>query len=222
MDVLGQGERARQCFWYPLAIATLNEDPELASAALLAEVLKRAFFSRRADSAFVYAKVGLERSLLPGLACGLIEASGGVVADPRDRRGAGVRRGGQNCGRAAARRPPFAGRQLYRRGAARAARCACCPKGPSADPFFRASGRDHFVANHLRSCVVRSRRSLTRLSSASSARRPNGYSTSAGSLPNMANGQSGLFEFRHQRRAQAGRRAATKNCSTWLSAICTR
>ena len=44
MDELGQGERARQCFWYPLAIATLNEDPELASAALLAEVLKRAFF----------------------------------------------------------------------------------------------------------------------------------------------------------------------------------
>ena len=59
MDELGQGERARQCFWYPLAIATLNEDPELASAALLAEVLKRAFFSRRADSAFVYSKVGL-------------------------------------------------------------------------------------------------------------------------------------------------------------------
>ncbi len=27
MDVLGQGERARHCFWYPIAIATLNEDP---------------------------------------------------------------------------------------------------------------------------------------------------------------------------------------------------
>jgi len=78
MDELGQGERARQCFWYPLAIATLNEDPELASAALLAEVLKRAFFSRRSDSAFVYAKVGLSDLYCPG-SVRLIEASGGLV-----------------------------------------------------------------------------------------------------------------------------------------------
>jgi protoporphyrinogen oxidase len=46
-------------FLYPLAIATLNEVPERASAALLAEVLKRAFFSRRADSAFLFSTVGL-------------------------------------------------------------------------------------------------------------------------------------------------------------------
>jgi squalene-associated FAD-dependent desaturase len=78
MDVLGQGERARRCFWYPLAIATLNEDPELASAALLAEVLKRAFFSRRSDSAFVYAKVGLSDLYCPG-SVRIIEKSGGVV-----------------------------------------------------------------------------------------------------------------------------------------------
>src|SRR6202022_2654405 len=78
MDVLGQGERARRCFWYPLAIATLNEDPELASAALLAEVLKRAFFSRRSDSAFVYAKVGLSDLYCPG-SVRIIEQSGGVV-----------------------------------------------------------------------------------------------------------------------------------------------
>jgi hydroxysqualene dehydroxylase len=78
MDVLGQGERARRCFWYPLAIATLNEDPELASAALLAEVLKRAFFSRRSDSAFVYAKVGLSDLYCPG-SVRIIEERGGVV-----------------------------------------------------------------------------------------------------------------------------------------------
>jgi hydroxysqualene dehydroxylase len=78
MDELGQDERARQCFWYPLAIATLNEDPELASAALLAEVLKRAFFSRRSDSAFVYAKVGLSDLYCPG-SVRLIEARGGLV-----------------------------------------------------------------------------------------------------------------------------------------------
>ena len=52
-----------------MAIATLNEDPELASAALLAEVLKRAFFSRRSDSAFVYAKVGLSDLYCPA-SCG--------------------------------------------------------------------------------------------------------------------------------------------------------
>jgi squalene-associated FAD-dependent desaturase len=78
MDVLGQGERARQCLWYPLAIATLNEDPDLASAALLAEVLKRAFFSRRSDSAFVYAKVGLSDLYCPG-SVRMIESSGGLV-----------------------------------------------------------------------------------------------------------------------------------------------
>jgi len=78
MDLLGQGERARRCLWYPLAIATLNEDPEVASAALLAEVLKRAFFSRRADSAFVYAKVGLSDLYCPA-SVRMIEAGGGLV-----------------------------------------------------------------------------------------------------------------------------------------------
>ena len=78
MDRLGQGNRARQCLWYPLAIATLNEDPEIASAALLAEVLKRAFFSRRSDSAFVYARLGLSDLYCSGsVRC--IEAGGGTV-----------------------------------------------------------------------------------------------------------------------------------------------
>ncbi|HLK86780.1 MAG TPA: hydroxysqualene dehydroxylase HpnE [Candidatus Binataceae bacterium] len=78
MDELGQGERARRCLWYPIAIATLNENPEAASAALLAEVLRRAFFGRRADSAFVYARVGLsDLYCLPSAR--LIEAGGGVV-----------------------------------------------------------------------------------------------------------------------------------------------
>jgi squalene-associated FAD-dependent desaturase len=79
MDQLKQGARARRYFWYPLAIATLNDDPELASAALLAEVLKRAFFSRRDDSAFVYSKVGLS-DLYCGAAHDAIENAGGVVA----------------------------------------------------------------------------------------------------------------------------------------------
>ncbi|HJU28858.1 MAG TPA: hydroxysqualene dehydroxylase HpnE [Candidatus Binataceae bacterium] len=80
MDSTRQSERARKCFWEPLAIATLNEDPELASAALLAEVMKRAFFSRRRDSAFVYSTVGLS-DLYCGAARAFIEKRDGVVAN---------------------------------------------------------------------------------------------------------------------------------------------
>jgi squalene-associated FAD-dependent desaturase len=79
MDALRQSERARQCFWYPLAIATLNDEPSIASAALLAEVLKRAFFSRRSDSAFVYSKVGLSDLYCKG-AADFIERNGGMIA----------------------------------------------------------------------------------------------------------------------------------------------
>jgi squalene-associated FAD-dependent desaturase len=79
MDALAQGKRARQAFWYPLSIATLNDEPEVSSAALLAEVLKRGFFSKRADSAFVYSRVGLSDLYCTG-AAEIIERSGGVVA----------------------------------------------------------------------------------------------------------------------------------------------
>ncbi len=79
MELLRQGQHARESFWYPLAIATLNEDPERSSAALLAEVLKRAFFSRRRDSAFVYSKVGLSELYCTGAAA-VVERNGGTVA----------------------------------------------------------------------------------------------------------------------------------------------
>ena len=79
MDRLGQSAHARRCFWYPLSIATLNDEPESSSAQLLAEVLKRAFFSRRSDSAFVYSRVGLSDLYCTG-AKRLIERAGGSVA----------------------------------------------------------------------------------------------------------------------------------------------
>lgn len=138
MDVLGQGERARRCLWYPLAIATLNEDPHLASAALLAEVLKRAFFGRRMDSAFVYARVGLSDLYCEG-ARRLIEYGGGVVAThaiaealefDADGRAAGVRlRDGRrlNAANFIAAVPPA---QLVR----------LLPEGAGADPFFAQLG----------------------------------------------------------------------------------
>ena len=56
---LGQSTNARSSFWYPVAIATLNESPLRAAAAPFAEVLARAFFRSRADSQFVLPKVGL-------------------------------------------------------------------------------------------------------------------------------------------------------------------
>jgi hydroxysqualene dehydroxylase len=79
MNLTRQSAQARRTFWYPLAIATLNERPELASAALLAEVMKRAFFSRRNDSAFLYPSVGLSE-LYCSAAREFIEKREGVVA----------------------------------------------------------------------------------------------------------------------------------------------
>ncbi len=76
---LRQSDHACERFWYPLAIATLNEEPDKASAALMAEVWGRAFFGRRRDSAFVYSKVGLS-DLYCQAAEDFIQARGGMVA----------------------------------------------------------------------------------------------------------------------------------------------
>ncbi len=78
MDGLGQDARARAAFWYPLAIATLNDRPELSSAGLLAEVLKRAFFGRRRDSAFVYSRVGLSDLYCTGARAAIERANGTI------------------------------------------------------------------------------------------------------------------------------------------------
>lgn len=75
---LGQSENTRHCFWYPVALATLNERPERACAAPFAEVLARAFFASRADSQFVLPKVGLS-DLYTTDARRFIESRGGRV-----------------------------------------------------------------------------------------------------------------------------------------------
>lgn len=59
LTVLRQSANARTSFWYPLAVATLNESPKRAAAAPFAEVLARAFFGSRTDSQFVLPAVGL-------------------------------------------------------------------------------------------------------------------------------------------------------------------
>jgi squalene-associated FAD-dependent desaturase len=90
LDLLGQPEAARRAFWHPVAIATLNESPALASADLLAEVMVRAFFSTKDDARFVLAKVGLSE-LYTDDARRFIEARGGRVETKAQVVGIGVR-----------------------------------------------------------------------------------------------------------------------------------
>jgi squalene-associated FAD-dependent desaturase len=78
LDRLGQPPATRRAFWYPVAIATLNEDPALASADLLAEVMVRAFFSGKENSRFVLSKVGLSELYIED-ARRFIEQRGGQV-----------------------------------------------------------------------------------------------------------------------------------------------
>ena len=78
LDGMGQTPAARRAFWDPLAVATLNEDPALASADLLAEVLVRAFFSGKDDARFILSRVGLSE-LYTTDAKRFIEMRGGTV-----------------------------------------------------------------------------------------------------------------------------------------------
>ncbi|MCE9623896.1 MAG: FAD-dependent oxidoreductase [Deltaproteobacteria bacterium] len=55
----GQTEDAVAKFWEPLALATLNESLDIASARLFAEVLRRALLSKKSDSNLAISKVGL-------------------------------------------------------------------------------------------------------------------------------------------------------------------
>ncbi len=75
---LGQSLNCRQSFWYPVAVATLNELPERACAAPFAEVMARAFFGSRRDSQFVLPQVGLSDLYTPA-ASSFIESRGGRV-----------------------------------------------------------------------------------------------------------------------------------------------
>ena len=54
-----QSERARRHLWDLIAIATLNEDPSIASAAPFVTVLAQAFFERRQASRLGLSSVGL-------------------------------------------------------------------------------------------------------------------------------------------------------------------
>ena len=75
---LGQSERIRERFWYPMAIATLNEDPNIASAKMLKRVLELAFGGSRSDSAIGMSRVGLSDLDVHG-ARNFIESRGGRI-----------------------------------------------------------------------------------------------------------------------------------------------
>ncbi|HEX5036439.1 MAG TPA: hydroxysqualene dehydroxylase HpnE [bacterium] len=73
---LGQTDRLLERFWDPLALAALNDRPELSSAALFHAVLKEALFSGRAGSRIAVPKVGLSE-LYTEAARDYIERKGG-------------------------------------------------------------------------------------------------------------------------------------------------
>lgn len=75
---LGQSERICERFWYPMAIATLNEDPQVASARMLKVVLKEAFGAGRRATSIGIARVGLSELYTEG-AKAFIESRGGEV-----------------------------------------------------------------------------------------------------------------------------------------------
>ena len=90
LDLLGQSGAARRAFWHPVAIATLNDDPAIASADLLAEVMVRAFFAGKDAARFVLSKVGLSE-LYTTDARRFIEAHGGRIETKANVVGVGFR-----------------------------------------------------------------------------------------------------------------------------------
>jgi len=78
LDSLGQSERIQRRFWNPMALATLNEAPEIASADMFARVIELGFMRTKRDSAMVISRVGLS-DLYTQQAKTFIEARGGEV-----------------------------------------------------------------------------------------------------------------------------------------------
>jgi squalene-associated FAD-dependent desaturase len=78
LDSLKQSPRIKERFWFPMAIATLNEDPEIASAAMLKVVLREAFGGGRKSTSIGIARVGLSELYTDG-ARAFIESHGGEV-----------------------------------------------------------------------------------------------------------------------------------------------
>lgn len=118
---LGQSSRARRALWDPIVWATLNADPEEASAKLLAAVVGRALLASREGSRFLLPAVPLsELYVEPGRK--FLEARGGAfrvrmgvdAIDVEDGRVRGVCAGGERIAASAVvlAVPPAAVRRL--------------------------------------------------------------------------------------------------------------
>jgi hydroxysqualene dehydroxylase len=78
LDSLGQSERIQRRFWRPMALATLNEAPDVASADMFARVIELGFMRKKSDSAMVISRVGLSDLYTPQ-AQNFVEARGGEL-----------------------------------------------------------------------------------------------------------------------------------------------
>lgn len=58
LSTLGQSEKSRKYFWYPIVLSVMNEMPERASALLFARSLKQTFLGKKSDASFLIPKVG--------------------------------------------------------------------------------------------------------------------------------------------------------------------
>jgi hydroxysqualene dehydroxylase len=78
LKTLHQSERIRERFWYPMAIATLNENPEIASSKMMIKVIQEAFGAGRQASRMGISSVGLSELYTDG-AKAFIESRGGTI-----------------------------------------------------------------------------------------------------------------------------------------------
>ncbi len=74
----GQSETLQHNFWNLLAVAAMNEDPEIASAQIFERVLRLALFSSAADSRLGFARTGLS-DLYSSLAPAYLQDRGGQL-----------------------------------------------------------------------------------------------------------------------------------------------
>jgi len=105
LDSLGQGQNARDCFWDPISISVMNENPGAASALLFAKTLRATFFERGADSRMLISTVGQTKLYVDG-AVDFLAARKSIV---RTRTGAARLLARDTGGRAGPRRVSVAG-----------------------------------------------------------------------------------------------------------------
>jgi len=92
LDKLGQSKLMKERFFYPMVVATLNEDPAIASARMLKVVLKQAFGGAAKDARIGISRVGLSDLYTDG-AADFINSRGGEVRTGAQARGFTIEKG---------------------------------------------------------------------------------------------------------------------------------